>query len=226
LTTNASAAVHVELAAVSETDPSTSQQTGAVQMIAGQVDLAQQLFDQTPGGVIDQAISQSLGEAVGAALDLSVLAALLAAIAGGTTVTYVDATPTVQETWGQIVNLRQQLHTALGVEPDLLLLHPRRLAYIDQTLTNPLPFRERIISTPSISTTAGAGAEDRVWILASQYISLLSRPPQIRTLFEVLSGTLTVRIQAYQATALVIRQPKAVGLLTGSGLTTPAFPVA
>ena len=226
LTTSSTAAAHVELAAVSETDPGTSQQTGTVQIIAGQVDLAQQLFDSSPGGAIDQAISQSLGEAVGAALDTSVLAALLAAIAGGTTVTYTDATPTVAETWGQIVNLRQQVHTALGVEPDLLLLHPRRLAYIDQTLTNPLPFRERIISTPSISVTAGAGAEDRVWILASHAISLLSRAPELKVMFEVPSSTLTVRIQAYQATALVIRQPKAVGLLTGSGLTTPSYPVA
>jgi Escherichia/Staphylococcus phage prohead protease len=226
LTTSATAATHVELAAVSETDPGTSQQSGTVQFVAGQVDLAQQLFDQSPGGSIDQAISQTLGEAVGAAIDQNVLAAILAAIAAGTTVTYTDATPTVAETWGQIVNLRQQVHTALGVEPDLLLLHPRRLAYIDQTLTNPLPFRERIISTPSITTTAGAGAEDRIWILASQYISLLSRPPELKVMFEVLSSTLTVRIQAYQATALVIRQPKAVGLLTGSGLTTPSFPAA
>jgi hypothetical protein len=48
-------------------------------------------------------------------------------------------------------------------------------------------------------------------------------PPRIRVLQEVLSGTLQVRFQLYNyVAALPQRRPKAISIISGTGLIAPA----
>ncbi|MDP9227015.1 MAG: HK97 family phage prohead protease, partial [Actinomycetota bacterium] len=184
ITTGATAATQTELGNVSETDPATSQATGAVKVIAGQVDLAMQLFDQSPGGVADQAISQELGEAIGTGLDVSIITALLA-VSGLTSLVYTDTTVTVAENFGQLVNLRQLVHAAAGEAPDLLVLHPRRLSFFDTTAANTLQYRTSIVPTPSIPVNLGASTtEDRCIYIVKNDVIWFTRPPVLSVMFE------------------------------------------
>jgi hypothetical protein len=105
-----------------------------------------------------------------------------------------------------------------------MVCHPRRLAYLDESTVEPLPYRMTVLASPSIPVNLGAGTnEDLILELATSHIEFLTRPATLRILFEVLSGTLTVRVQVFQYSALLIRQPKAVGIIVGSGLVTPTL---
>ncbi len=224
ITTGATTAIQAtENSNVSETDPATGGATGAVKTIAGLVDVSQQLFDQTPGGVLDQAIAQELGEAIGTGMDVAVTTALLAA-AGIVSVSYTDASPTPAENFGKVVDLRQQVHVASGEAPTVLILHPRRLSFLDETSTNPLQYRMIVVPSPSIPTNLGAGTnEDRALVAVADDVVLFSRPPELRIMVSPGSASLTVRIQVYQYFATVVRQPAGVGVLLGSGMIAPVL---
>jgi hypothetical protein len=197
-----------------------SQTTQALSSEAG---VSQQLFDQTPGGLLDRAIAQELGEAIGTGIDVAVVTALLA-VSGAVAVPYTDASPTPAKSFGAIVNVRQQMHTAAGEPPNVLIVHPRRLAYLDETLTNPLQFRMAIVPSPSVPTNLGAGTnEDRVIEIVADDVVLFSRPPELRIMAEVLSGSLSVRIQIVRYFAVVARQPVGVGISSGTGWVSPTL---
>jgi hypothetical protein len=73
-----------------------------------------------------------------------------------------------------------------------------------------------------VPITAGGGTEDRVLWLASSGLVWFTRPA-VHISFEALSGTLTVRFSIWQLAALLVRQAKAIGILSGTGLVAPAF---
>ena len=231
ITTGATTAIQAgENSAVSETDPATGGATGAVKTASGQVDVSQQLFDMTPGGLIDKAISQELGEAVGTGLDVAVVTALLA-VSGAVSVVYTDVTPTLAEMLPKLMLLRSNVHVQSGEAPNLLLLHPLRHAWIDSVTDSSLRpeglevrFAATVIDSPSVPTNLGVSTtEDRAIYLVTDDVVLFSRPPELRIMAQVLSANLTVRIQVVQYFATVARQPAGVGILSGSGMTQPVL---
>lgn len=53
-------------------------------------------------------------------------------------------------------------------------------------------------------------------------MTLLTSPPVVKVMADVLSGTLQVRLQIYGYASLIARYPTAVGKLTGTALANPA----
>jgi HK97 family phage major capsid protein len=130
------------------------------------------------------------------------------------------------------------------------VVHPRRWAWLltqNDTANRPLIVPETSGASNSAGLLTGM-SEGRVGTFAglpvyvdsniptdvntNQDVVLVLDPPetylyesQIRTrvLPEVLSGTLTCRIQAYGYLAQATRQAKSIAVLTGTGLTPPVF---
>jgi HK97 family phage major capsid protein len=82
-----------------------------------------------------------------------------------------------------------------------------------------------VVVDPSIPTNLGSGTnEDRIIVMRANDVYLWESAVRTRVLPEVGSGTLTVRLQAYGYLAFTAeRIPKAVSIISGSGLSTPSF---
>ncbi|HZG96449.1 MAG TPA: DNA primase [Mycobacteriales bacterium] len=65
--------------------------------------------------------------------------------------------------------------------------------------------------------------QDVVLVLNTNESYLYESTIRTRVLPEVLSGTLTCRIQAYGYIALATRQAKSIAVITGTGAVTPSF---
>jgi hypothetical protein len=83
----------------------------------------------------------------------------------------------------------------------------------------------RVVHDPSIGTLYGAGTnEDEIYVLRAADLILWEGPLQARVLPEVLSGTLTVRVQLFGYAAFASgRYPASITIISGTGLVTPAF---
>jgi hypothetical protein len=65
--------------------------------------------------------------------------------------------------------------------------------------------------------------QDVILVLNTAETYLYESTPRVRVLQQVLSGTLTARIQLYNYVALATRQPKSIAVISGTGATTPMF---
>ncbi len=65
--------------------------------------------------------------------------------------------------------------------------------------------------------------EDVILVLNTGETILYESGIRTRVLPEVLSGTLTVRLQVWGYVALATRQAKSIAVITGTGLVTPTF---
>lgn len=208
-----------------------------VSMIRGYEDVSTQLLDRAEPG-IDEVIAVELGRSLAEQLDLLLFTGSgsgkyllgLDSVSGITTTSYTDASPTQAEAWAKLVENAAAVATALGDEPDLLLLHPRRHAWLFGSIwsaTTPvLPYGMRAVPCPTITTTAGGSTnEDRAYTLASSELPVLLAPPVFEVMIQTdgLSDALTVRCIARQyASALFGRRPEAIGVVSGTGLATPS----
>lgn len=161
---------------------------------------------------------------------------------------------TVQAYYSKIAGLVQQIWANRLMPPSAVIMHPRRWAWIlaaSDTQNRPLvvptgpAFNQPailkdvapqgvvgtilglpVLTDPNITTTNGAGTnEDITYVLRLEDLWLMEdNPIRTRILYEVLSGTLQVRIQLYNYFAVALgRYPKSVARLTGSGLVAPTF---
>jgi hypothetical protein len=82
-----------------------------------------------------------------------------------------------------------------------------------------------VVTTTGIPSNLGAGTnEDRIIAYSADTMRFMEGPLRTRVLTEVLSGNLTVRIQAYAFSAFASeRHPKAISVVAGTGLTSPTF---
>lgn len=82
-----------------------------------------------------------------------------------------------------------------------------------------------VYADPSIPTNLGAGAnEDTIVVFRADDSILWESAPRTRALPDVGSGTLTVRLQVYGYVAFTAgRYAKSISLISGTGLTPPAF---
>jgi HK97 family phage major capsid protein len=168
-------------------------------------------------------------------------------------VTYTDATPTVGELYAKLADAVQQIHTGRFLPPTVIVMHPRRwgwfLAALDSTNrplvvpnangpTNAVGLNEftesqqvvgtimglPVVTDPSIPITVGAGTEDQIIVMRASDLVLWESDIKSRVLPDVGSGTLTVRLQVYGYVAFTAaRQPKAVSVISGTGLIAPTF---
>lgn len=170
------------------------------------------------------------------------------------TVTYTDATPTVPELWPKLADALNQAQTGRRLPAEAIVMHPRRwywmvaalgsdnrplITIFPPTYSNSMGVMERnanegpvgaimglpVFLDPSLPTNLGAGTNEDV-ILISRFSDswLFEGALRTRVLPEVLSGTLTVRLQAYAYVAFTAeRYPTATSQVTGTGLITPTF---
>jgi HK97 family phage major capsid protein len=172
---------------------------------------------------------------------------------GTNSVTYTDTTPTVAELWPKIASAINSVHTNRYAPPTVIVMHPTRWAWMLATLDSsnrPLivpdgqgfnaigtvnaPTSEGVVGhlqglpvivDPSIPTNLGSGTnEDRIIVMRASDSYLWEGAVRTRALPEVGSGTLTVRLQAYEYLAFTAeRLPKSISIISGTGLSTPSF---
>lgn len=246
--------------AVQETDLADTSVQANVKTIAGQQDLAMQLIDQSPFN-FDQVVFADLAADYATKVNVQVLSGQdsgndvkgILTATGVNTVVYSDTTPTVAELYSKIADGIQKVHTNRFMEPQVIVMHPRRWAWFTaaaDTTGRPLvvpsgpgqnaiaAFSEvasqrvvgelqglPVVTDPSLPTTDGTGTnEDVILIMRASDCVLYESALRTRVLPEVGSGTLTVRLQVYGYLAFTAeRQPKGITKLTGSGLAAPTF---
>lgn len=137
ITTGASAAAqNGDNAAVTEASPDDTLLTVNVRTYAGMVDISRQALERGTG--IDNLLSADLVSAYNSAVNADVING------AGTSGTHLgilqtsgigdvdvdDASPTAAETFQQIVKAISTVTAARFVQPDVIVMHPRRWAYI------------------------------------------------------------------------------------------------
>lgn len=220
--------------AVQSTDLTTTSLNVPVKTVAGQQDLAQQLVDRSLPG-IDTIVFDDLSRDYGTKIDVQTLSGSgsganalgILNVAGVPLVTFTSGAPTVAGLYSKIADAIQRIHTTRFLPPTLIVMHPRRWAWIlaasdgqGRPLVVPAgpafnqpAMLERVASEnvvgsmlglpvlidASLPTTLGNGTnEDRIIVCRAEDIYLFEEDvPRSRLLQEVLSGTLQVRAQVY-----------------------------
>lgn len=137
VTTGSSAAVQAaENDAVSETDIDDTLLTADVRTIAAGQQLSRQAVERGTG--VDALVAADMLGAMATTLDNQLLNGSgssgqllgLANVAGINSVTYTDASPTAAELYSKIVDGIQQVNSNRYAGADLIVMHPRRLAFL------------------------------------------------------------------------------------------------
>jgi HK97 family phage major capsid protein len=126
VTTGSATASQTEGAAVQETNMDDTKLDISVVTIAGQQNVSRQSLER--GTNIDSLVMADLVSSYNTVLNTAVVAELLAS--AGQTVTYTDASPTVAEMYPKLVDAVQKVQTTFFAGPNVIIMHPRRLAFI------------------------------------------------------------------------------------------------
>jgi HK97 family phage major capsid protein len=126
VTTGTAVAAQSEGAAVQETDMDDTKLDISVNTYAGMQDVSRQAIER--GTNIDSLVMADLVSAYHTTLNTAVVAELLAS--AGNAVTYTDASPTVAELYPKILDSVQKVQTSFFAGPNVIMMHPRRLAFI------------------------------------------------------------------------------------------------
>jgi HK97 family phage major capsid protein len=126
VTTGSSVASQNEGAAVSETNMDDTKLDVSVNTFAGQQNVSRQALERGTG--IDSLVMADLVSAYHTALDAAVVTEVK--VGNGNTVTYTDASPTVAELYPKILDAVQKIQTSFFAGPNVMIMHPRRLAWI------------------------------------------------------------------------------------------------
>jgi hypothetical protein len=239
---------------VSSTDIVEALLTVPVRTIAGQQDVSQQLLDHSQPG-IDQVIFVDLRSAYDAKLDTFLLAGTgnsgqhlgIRAVSGTNAITYTQATPTAALTVPPIYNGIQSVASNRFMPADLILMHPRRAAYLASNLSSTFPLFQlgdlyqasgtqvqgmvqnfaglNVVLDANIATNYGAATnQDEIYVIRAQDLVLWEGDLQARVMEQTLSNTLTVRLQLYAYSAFASgRFPKSISVISGTGLVAPTF---
>ncbi len=126
VTTGSSVAEQTEGAAVSETNMDDTLLTINVKTFAGQQNVSRQAIERGTG--VDSLVMADLVSAYHTALDADVVNTVK--VGNGNTVTYTDASPSVAELYPKILDAVQKIQTNFFGGPNVVVMHPRRLAFI------------------------------------------------------------------------------------------------
>lgn len=242
------------------TDTSISAQ---VKTIAGQQGLAIQLMEQSPIA-FDEIVFRDLANDYATKLDVQVISGS----GSGNQVTGVRNTAGIQTItatagaddlanakviYQKIADAIQRVHTQRFLEPEVIVMHPRRWAAFlsvfgsdDRPLitTNGAGFNQLaeltavaaqrvvggmqglpVVTDPSLPTTLGTGTnQDVIHVLRASDLLLFESSVRARALQETRAEGLTVLLQIYGFLAFTAaRYPKSVVEIGGSALATPTF---
>lgn len=126
ITTGTAVAAQTEGAAVQETNIDDTLLTLNVRTIAGQQNVSRQALERGTG--VDTIVAQDLISAYHTKLDAELLTQMNTDITQ--VITYTDGTPTVPELYPKLLDAVQRIQTNFFGGPNVIVMHPRRLAWI------------------------------------------------------------------------------------------------
>lgn len=126
VTTGSSVAEQSEGAAVSETNMDDTKLDISVKTFAGQQNVSRQAIER--GTNVDSLVMADLVSAYHTTLDADVVNTIK--VGNGNTVTYTDASPSVAEFYPKLLDAVQKIQTSFFAGPNVIIMHPRRLAWI------------------------------------------------------------------------------------------------
>jgi HK97 family phage major capsid protein len=173
-------------------------------------------------------------------------------VTGVEQVAWTSTTPTAVDFQKRVADAVSRIAGAIYAPPNAIVMHPRRWAWLliqNDTSNRPLIVPEAqgpsnaqgilaggaegrvgtfaglpVYVDSNIATNTGVGLnQDVVLVLNSAETILYESQIRTRVLPEVLSGTLTVRVQIYGYAAMATRQAKSIAVISGTGLTPPVF---
>ena len=166
MTTGTSTAVQAsENSSVSNTDSDDTLLTIDVRTIAGQQDLSKQVIERGTG--VDAFVVQDLIRAWHTTLDNQILNGSGASgqirglrnTSGVNSVTYTDASPSVEDLYPKLADAYQKIQTGVFMNPTHWIMHPRRLAFLLAAVDgSKRPLVVPSANGPMNSVAAGAGA--------------------------------------------------------------------
>lgn len=126
VTTGSSTAIQTEGSAVSETNMDDTKLDISVKTVAGQQTVSRQALERGTG--VDALVMNDLIRSYHTTLDAAVVAEIQAS--AGQSVTATDASPTVAELYPKLLDAIQKVQTTYYGNPNVIIMHPRRLAWI------------------------------------------------------------------------------------------------
>lgn len=239
---------------VSSTDIVEAMLTVPVVTIAGQQDVSQQLLDHSQPGIdqvifadlrsaYDAQLDNQLLNGTGA----NGQHRGIRAVAGINTVAFNTGGATAANTVPPIYNAIQQVESNRFMPADLIVWHPRRSAFMASNLSSTFPLFQlgnlvqatgvqdvgmvenfsglRAVRDANVRTTDGGTTnQDEIYVVRTQDFVLWEGALQTRVMEQVLSNTLTVRLQLYAYSAFASgRFPKSISVISGLGLAAPTF---
>ena len=155
VTTGTAVAEQTEGAAVQETNMDDTKLDISVKTYAGMQNVSRQALERGTG--IDSLVMNDLVSAYHTTLDAAVVAELFAS--AGQSVTYTDASPTVAEVYPKLLDAIQKVQTTFFGGPNIIVMHPRRLAWILAALdSSNRPLAVPTPNGPMNATAVGSGS--------------------------------------------------------------------
>jgi HK97 family phage major capsid protein len=260
VTTGSTAAIQAaENDAISETDIDDTLLTSNISTIASGQQLSRQAMERGTG--IDALVTGDMASAMSTTLDYQLLngsgssGQLLGveSVSGTNSITYNDASPTVAELYPKLLDAIQQVNTGIYRAPDLIVMHPRRLAWLQaavDTAGRPLvlPIANvpqnavgtgptagygnsgtqiagiPIVTDANVRTDLGAGTEDAIYVVSRGDMLLFEDGDMMMRMDETAGLNLTLTLVMYQYCGFVAgRYPAAISKIRGTGLIAPTF---
>jgi HK97 family phage major capsid protein len=155
VTTGSSVAAQSEGATVSETNMDDTKLDISVNTYAGQQNVSRQAIER--GTNIDSLVMADLVSAYHTSLNTAVVGELFSS--AGNAVTYTDASPTVAELYPKILDSVQKVQTTFFAGPNVIIMHPRRLAFILAAVdSSNRPLAVPTVQGPMNTFAGGSGA--------------------------------------------------------------------
>ena len=140
ITTGASAAAQTENGAVSETDIDDTSLVCDVKTIASGQQVSRQAIERGSG--VDTLIAADMAGAMAVTLEDQILNGSgagvnllgLTNVSGTNSISYTDGSPTVSEFWPKLQDAIQQVNSNRFLGADLIIMHPRRLGWLNSGL--------------------------------------------------------------------------------------------
>ena len=260
VTTGSSAAIQAaENDAVSETDIDDTLLTSNISTVASGQQLSRQAMERGTG--IDALVTGDMASAMSTTLDNQLINGSgssgqllgISQVTGINSVTYTDGSPTVAEFYPKLLDAIQQINSGIYRAPDLIVMHPRRLAWLQAGVdgnSRPLVLPQTnvpqnamgtgpaagygntgsqiagipIVTDANIRTDLGAGTEDAVYVVSRNDMLLFEDGEMMMRMDETAGLNLTLTLVLYAYCGFVPgRYPKAISAITGTGLIAPTF---
>ena len=260
VTTGSTAAIQAaENDAISETDIDDTLLTSNISTIASGQQLSRQAMERGTG--IDALVTGDMASAMSTTLDYQLLNGSgssgqllgIESVSGTNSITYNDASPTAAELWPKLLDAIQQVNTGIYRAPDLIVMHPRRAAWLasqvdGQSRPLVLPIANvpqnaigtgpvagygntglqiagvPIVTDANVRTDLGAGTEDAIYVVSRGDMLLFEDGDMMMRMDETAGLNLTLTLVMYQYCGFVAgRYPAAISKIRGTGLIAPTF---